>query len=290
MAEQLVDKKKIAAHLGVTPRTVTRWMYRAENPMPFVPGPWQGAPPRFRVSECERWYAGLTTAPVATETAMQPPCSPGDASCHNVTTSPHTSRGMSKWTRSITPEQEQAVYAAVLEQGMSASRACREAAAGNLPGVGPFTISPSTAARYVRAAKERRTRDRQLEPEQWEQTHAALEQEIRGWLVDGMAEIREGRDPRVNLDSARAAMRLLKELRTHGHTRPLRIPAGEAEQEQPTPPEPQADTPTLAQRILERAQQHAEPQPATPQDAASSARAALALSHARTREGEPAPC
>jgi hypothetical protein len=51
-----VSKARVAEHMGVSTRTVTRWMY--ERSMPFDPGPWQGAHPRFRLSEVEAWRTG----------------------------------------------------------------------------------------------------------------------------------------------------------------------------------------------------------------------------------------
>ena len=54
--EPWVSKARVAEHMGVSTRTVTRWMY--EHAMPFDPGPWEGAHPRFRLSEVEAWRGG----------------------------------------------------------------------------------------------------------------------------------------------------------------------------------------------------------------------------------------
>jgi phage terminase Nu1 subunit (DNA packaging protein) len=54
--EPWVSKARVAEHMGVSTRTVTRWMY--ERSMPFDPGPWRGAHPRFRLSEVEAWRCG----------------------------------------------------------------------------------------------------------------------------------------------------------------------------------------------------------------------------------------
>ena len=59
--EPWVSKARVAEHLGVSTRTVTRWMYPKEpgrKALPFDPGPWAGAHPRFRLSEVEAWRAG----------------------------------------------------------------------------------------------------------------------------------------------------------------------------------------------------------------------------------------
>jgi excisionase family DNA binding protein len=52
---QWLSKAEIAAHFGVSTRTITRWM--SERGMPFQ-RPWRGAHPRFRIADCERWHAG----------------------------------------------------------------------------------------------------------------------------------------------------------------------------------------------------------------------------------------
>lgn len=58
--EPWVSKARVAEHMGVSTRTVTRWMYPepGRTPLPFDPGPWQGCHPRFRLSEVEAWRGG----------------------------------------------------------------------------------------------------------------------------------------------------------------------------------------------------------------------------------------
>lgn len=62
--EPWVTKREVAEHFSVSIRTVTRWMYpppgSGRTPMPFDPGPWEGAHPRFRISEIEAWRRGET--------------------------------------------------------------------------------------------------------------------------------------------------------------------------------------------------------------------------------------
>lgn len=54
--EQPCTKAQVAAHFRVSTRTISRWMDRG---MPFDK-PFEGGSVRFRLSECDQWFAGRT--------------------------------------------------------------------------------------------------------------------------------------------------------------------------------------------------------------------------------------
>jgi phage terminase Nu1 subunit (DNA packaging protein) len=53
--EQLLSKKELAATMGVTPRTVDRWVAKG---LPVALRLWGGSgAPRFHLSACTEWHA-----------------------------------------------------------------------------------------------------------------------------------------------------------------------------------------------------------------------------------------
>jgi predicted DNA-binding transcriptional regulator YafY len=56
-AEEPVTKAEIAAHFGVTPRTISRWM--VELGMPHYK-PYEHGALRFYVSACDDWFRDLS--------------------------------------------------------------------------------------------------------------------------------------------------------------------------------------------------------------------------------------
>jgi predicted DNA-binding transcriptional regulator AlpA len=53
--EPRVTKKFVAAHFGVSPKTIERYMGRAVNPLPYEK-PFVNGAVRFVMSEVERWW------------------------------------------------------------------------------------------------------------------------------------------------------------------------------------------------------------------------------------------
>jgi hypothetical protein len=122
---------------------------------------------------------------------------------------------MSHWATKYTDAQRAGVVDAVLERGMSSPAATRAAAAGELPGLEPFTMPVPTARDLVRKERERRA-DIEAKRAAREDPRAAVQAMVAQLLGDARAELERMRqgatDSAEQWEKLRTAARAIGEI------------------------------------------------------------------------------
>lgn len=160
---------------------------------------------------------------------------------------------VSRWTSNTTPEQKAAAIEALCDREISAPRVSAMAAKGQLAGLKPFDISPSSCRRLRTAENSKRDRARRMSPEHREQTIEELESRLIAVMADAVALIETGQKSTVPLGQVRTLLATLRELQTGHKARRAKPAPGQERQTQS-----QGDTGgTLVSRLRTAAAGHA---------------------------------
>ena len=121
---------------------------------------------------------------------------------------------MSRWTSNTSPEQKAAAIEALCDREISAPRVSKMAAAGELGGLPPFDISPSSCRRLRTGENERRDRARRLSPENREKALDDFEARLLTLIADAVTKLEAGEKVGIPLGQIRTLQSTINEIRS----------------------------------------------------------------------------